>query len=234
MRSPFRLSLLCITSVIAVVVVSTGCGGDDAPADAAAPSSPEDHKITVAGDSISVGLGSQLREVVGDRATVKVIGEVGTGLARPDNFDWPTRLRQLADEFPPSVLVFSLGSNDAQDLTDTSGEVVASRSDDAEWDAEYSRRLAESFDAFEDTGTTVVWVGHVRTKEARVGETNRHIHRLAEQVASTRPWVEVADLGQLLGTGEKTATTCLVPDGLHLTVDCLTKADRALLPQLVP
>ena len=218
---------------MAVVAITSACGGDDAPADASSGSTAE-HKITVAGDSISVGLGTQLREVVGDRATVKVIGEVGTGLARPDNFDWPTRLRTLADEFPPQVLVLSLGSNDAQDLTDTSGEVVAGRSDDAKWDAEYSRRLAESFDAFEDTDTRVVWVGHLRTREARVGETNRHIHRLAEQVASTRPWVEVADLGQLLGTGEKTATTCLVPDGLHLTVDCLTKADQALLPQLLP
>lgn len=190
-------------------------------------------RITVAGDSISVGLGTQLRDLVGDRATVKVIGEAGTGLARPDRFDWPARLEQLARDVPPTVLVFSVGSNDAQDLTGGTGEVVATLAEDPAWDAEYSRRLARVFDAFKDTGTTVVWVGHVRTRETRVGETNRHIHRLAQEVAAGRPWVRVADLGQLLGTGERTATTCLLPDGLHLNDQCLTRAGRGLLPLLL-
>ena len=83
-----------------------------------------------------------------DDVVVKVIGEPGIGLARPDNFDWPTRLRALAADFPPDVLVFSVGSNDAQDLTDAAGDVVVPMSDEQAWDAEYSRRLAEVFDAF--------------------------------------------------------------------------------------
>lgn len=215
-------------AVVAAMLVVAGCGGDPAP-DAGAQGG--DRKVTVAGDSISVGLGSQLRDVVPAGTTVKVIGEVGTGLARPDRFDWPARLRTLAREFPPTVLVFSVGSNDHQALTDVSGEVVVTR-DDPGWDEEYSRRLAEVFDAFRDTGTTVLWVGHVRTEDPDVGGTNREIHRLATAVAADRPWVEVADLGELLGAGEEEATDCLVPDGLHLTVECLQRADRGLLPRL--
>jgi len=227
--SPPVGAVLAVLVVAVVVVAATACGRDSDPASAA---QPPVRKITVAGDSISVGLGSELRTVVGDRATVKVIGEVGSGLARPDTFDWPTRLQQLAREFPPSVLVFSVGSNDAQDLTDAAGATVVTRAD-PDWDAEYSRRLAAAFDAFKGTDTTVVWVGHVRTAEARVGQTNRKIHRLAVEVAADRPWVQVADLGELLGTGERTATACLRPDGLHLTVECLQQADTALAPQLL-
>ena len=245
--------LLAAVAVAAAVGVGVaGCGDDS---DAGATRGDGEHKITVAGDSISVGLGSQLREVLADRddrdggeagdgadgaddVVVKVIGEPGTGLARPDNFDWPTRLRALAADFPPDVLVFSVGSNDAQDLTDAAGDVVVTMSDEQAWDAEYSRRLAEVFDAFrpadgEDPTTRVVWVGHVRTARDDVADTNRRVHRLATEVAADRPWVAVRDLAALLGTGDAEATRCLLPDGLHLSVDCLAEADRALLDDLV-
>ena len=240
-RPSLRRAVL-LTPIVAVVILSA-CGGGSGDQDADAAEGAG-HKITVAGDSISVGLGSELREVVagapgGEDAVVKVIGEPGTGLARPDNRDWPARLRELARDFPPDVLIFSVGSNDAQDLTDPDGDVVVTMSETDEWDAEYSRRLAEAFDAFrpadgEDPTTKVVWVGHVRTAEDRVADTNRRVHRLAAEVAADRPWVEVRDLAELLGTGESEASRCLVEDGLHLTVDCLTEADEALVADLLP
>ena len=205
-----------------------GTGQVASPGATAGERAPAD-KITVAGDSISVGLGTALREAAPEDVTVKVIGEVGTGLARPDDFDWPARLRELAADYPPDVLVFSLSSNDAQDLVDADGEVVASFSDEEAWDAEYSARLAESFDAFQGTDTSVLWVGHVRTSKDKVGLTNRHIQELAEQVASTRPWVTVTDLATILGTGDQVAKGCLVADGLHLKTDCLDMAAQELL-----
>ncbi|CAN5620549.1 hypothetical protein BH10ACT3_BH10ACT3_03320 [soil metagenome] len=190
---------------------------------------PPIDKITVAGDSISVGLGASLREAVDEDITLKVIGEVGTGLAIPDDFNWPERLRRLAREYPPDVLVFSLSSNDAQDLVDEKGKVVVPFSDTEAWDAEYSARLAESFDAFENSDTQVLWVGHVRSKQNTVGLTNRHIQQLAAQVASTRPWVTVQDLASILGTGDTVAKSCLVADGLHLNTDCLDMAAAKLV-----
>jgi len=245
-----RTRTLALLVVVAVLcVVSGACGGDS---DAAAPVGSSSRKVTVAGDSISVGLGSHLRTVLqdgdegdddegdgdegdGDDTVVKVIGEGGTGLARPDNFDWPSRIRALAAEFPPDVLVFSVGSNDAQDLTDADGRVVVTMSDEEAWDAEYSRRLAEVFDAFAPADgasarTEVIWVGHVHAKKQVVGDTNRRVHELAASVAADRPWVDVEDLGELLGTGDGDASRCLLPDGLHLTADCLDEAARALVP----
>lgn len=216
---------------------ASACGGDS---DAASSPEGSPRKVTVAGDSISVGLGSELRDVLSeqdDDLVVKVIGEPGTGLARPDNFDWPSRIRTLAAEFPPDVLVFSVGSNDAQDLTDADGSVVVTMSDDEAWDAEYSRRLAEVFDAFapgdgdgEAVATKVVWVGHVRAEDDAVGDTNRRVHELAAEVAADRRWVMVEDLGELLGTGDGPADHCLLPDGLHLTSECLEQAATALAP----
>jgi hypothetical protein len=152
----------------------------------------------------------------------------GSGLARSDAFDWPARLEELARDYPPEVLVLSLGSNDAQDMVDADGQLVAPLSDDAAWDEEYSARLARSVDAFRDKGTTVVWLGHVRTEEDRVGLRNRHVHELAEQVAATRDWVVVGDLAEILGSGEDVAVECLQDDGLHLTVECLDRVAARL------
>ena len=232
LRSSFRSSLVLLAVVL--LGVAAGCGKGGSTASASATTAPEPStKYTVAGDSISVGLGAALRTKTPSDVVVKVIGEEGTGLARPDTFDWPTRLQALAKDFPPQVLVLSLGSNDAQDLTDASGAVVAKAGTPA-WDAEYRRRLDASFDAFRDTpvGTKVVWVGHVRTAEDRVGLANRHIHQLAVEEAASRPWVTVADLAELLGTGEQPATRCLRDDGLHLTNACLDEAAIGLETRL--
>jgi hypothetical protein len=212
------------TSLLLVCLAAAGCAGTGGePA-----SIGEGGKVTVAGDSISVGIGSQLRAAVGDTRDVKVIGVPGSGLARSDAFDWPARLEELARDYPPEVLVLSLGSNDAQDMVDADGQLVAPLSDDAAWDEEYSARLARSVDAFRDTGTTVVWLGHVRTEEDRVGLRNRHVHELAEQVAATRDWVVVGDLAEILGSGEDVAVECLQDDGLHLTVECLDRVAARL------
>jgi hypothetical protein len=219
-----RRSLLPAAVVALGAFVLAGCGEEGAQA-AEAPS-----KVTVAGDSISFGLGSSLREAVDPAVTVKVIGESGTGMARPDRLDWPSRLEELARDFPPDVLVFSVGSNDNQDLTDASGEVVATRADG--WEQEYTRRLARAFDAFEATGSTVLWVGQVRTEEPGVAESNREVHRIASELASDRDWVEVRDLALLTGSGDDETSRCLIADGLHLSVECYEEAAGLLVSEL--
>lgn len=222
--TPLRaVALVGVALLVLAAIVLAACGGDE-------PTSiGQGGKVTVAGDSISVGIGAQLRAAAGDQRQVKVIGLPGSGLAREDSFDWPARLEELARDFPPEVLVLSLGSNDAQDLVDPDGSVAALLSDDEAWDREYSARLARSFDAFEDTDTTVVWLGHVRTAEDRVGLRNRRVHELATEVAKDRDWVVVEDLAEILGAGEEVATDCLVPDGVHLSVECYDRVAAYLL-----
>jgi len=236
-RHPGRSVLLLTLVALVSLVTLAGCSS----AQEATVSDAEPYKVTVAGDSISFGMGPAIREQVAKRpnSQTKVIGVGGTGLARPDNVDWPSRLETLAKDFPPKALVLSLGSNDAQDLTDENGSTVANfapanTADGAAWDAEYSTRLARSFDAFKDSNTTVLWVGHVRTQKDQVGLTNRRIHRLAVGAAASRPWVKAADLAELLGSGENVASDCLLPDGLHLQVPCYETAAKGLNSLMPP
>jgi lysophospholipase L1-like esterase len=227
-RSPILVAGLTLV----LGLLTAACSGTSSASSSASTAKAAEFKVTVAGDSISVGLGAELRKITPPGVVVKVIGEEGTGLARPTKFDWPTRLRQLAREFPPEVLIFSLSSNDADDLVDTDGKLVAAATNQNAWDAEYRNRLAASFDAFQGTRTSIVWVGHVRTAEDRVGLVNRRVQKLATEVAASRPWVTVTDLAELLGTGEGRADRCLNPDGLHLTIPCLDEAAARLKDRL--
>ena len=207
-------------------------GGRAGVADGDASDASSEQKVTVAGDSIAFGLGSELRGVVPDDVDVKVIAEGGTGLARPDSFDWPGRLAELADDFPPTTLVFSVGSNDRQDIADSDGTVIVPLADTDAWDAEYSARLAAAFDAFEGTGTNVVWVGQVRTRDPKVAEYNRHIHELAKEQACDPALGEGGRPLRAARIRGVQATGCLIEDGLHLSPKCYQRAGEALLPQL--
>src|SRR5689334_9994166 len=115
LRTRWRTTVAATTLVGSAALTLAACGPSSTSASgaAAATTAAPKPKVTVAGDSISVGLGAAIRKA-DPGADVKVIGEEGTGLARPDRFDWPGRLQKLAAEFPPAVLVFSLSSNDAQ------------------------------------------------------------------------------------------------------------------------
>ncbi len=252
-----RARSLVPVALVAVTLLGVACGGGDPSTPAAAdqrPGAGKPYKITVAGDSVALGLGIAMRGIAegstgdhgatgdhgsadregatGEEIELKAIGEDGTGLAREDAFDWPARLAELARDFPPEVLVFSVGSNDAQDLTDPSGTTVVTMAEGAAWDAEYSRRLAAVFDEFRHTGATVVWVGPVRPADETVADTNRHIHRLATEVAATRDWVVVEDLAELTGSGAESTSQCLASDGLHLSQQCYREAAEELLARI--
>ena len=97
---------------------------------------------------------------------------------------------------------------------------------------EYTGRLAAAFDAFEGSDTRVVWVGHVRTEDPAVGQTNRDVHAIAEELAAERDWVEVQDLAELTGSGDDEVSECLIADGLHLSVECYDRASAELAERL--
>src|SRR4051812_4784866 len=74
-----------------LLLLTTACKAPSSAAGSTGASAKREpsFKLTVAGDSISVGLGASLRTAAGADVVVKVIGVEGTGLARPDRFDWP-------------------------------------------------------------------------------------------------------------------------------------------------
>ena len=89
-----------------------------------------------------------------------VESRLSTGLARPDLYNWFTRIEEVPHELHPKVAVLSFGADDAHDFMAgvPAGHTVgpsASRS----WSAEYRRRVDGVTRELNADGIYVVWLG---------------------------------------------------------------------------
>jgi hypothetical protein len=128
------------------------------------PSPTDPLRVLVTGDSLSENLFPTLVQALdGKPATVQQDSEIGTGLARPDVVDWPTKLAHDMAEGRYDVVVVMFGGNDTQDLRTATGWVHLgnSHAPNKEWIDEYERRIALTLDTLihGNPEVTVVWVG---------------------------------------------------------------------------
>ena len=122
-------------------------------------------RIWVGGDSLAVIPGQSVLESfpgasegVIQSVRPEVDGQVATGLARPEVFNWPDHLKaETASD--PDVVVLTLGSNDDQALTNAPGGGTITQGDAGAWVAEYRRRIGGLMDQIVGEGRTLVLVG---------------------------------------------------------------------------
>jgi hypothetical protein len=123
-------------------------------------------RIAFVGDSSADGLWGGLTRIVTRDACLKETVEVlrlaknGTGLTRPDKFDWVAETARIAEKEKPALYVISLGLNDRQSVV-VGGQVTALES--AEYPNRYGGRVAEMIKA---AGAPVIWVGLAAMREA--------------------------------------------------------------------
>jgi len=118
-------------------------------------------RIWVAGDSLAQVPGQAL-ERVSNRA-VKVVGvesRLSTGLARPDLYNWFSRVQEAPAQLTPKVAVFSFGADDAHDfMAGVPGGRRVGLLGTPSWNAEYRRRVDGVTRELNAKGVYVVWLG---------------------------------------------------------------------------
>jgi uncharacterized protein len=136
------------------------------PKERKAPTPEDPADVLILGDSDAGAFGPYLKELLGQTGMIAVELDYKTssGLSRPDFFDWPTHMREVVPQFNPDIVVVTFGGNDAQGLSNLDGSWTvahppAAGGDDADWKAEYGRRVGEAMDYLSDNNRTVVWVG---------------------------------------------------------------------------
>ena len=135
------------------------------PEDTGPPTAANPAVVLIAGDSDAGTFAPYLDRLLADTDLVDTALDykVSSGLARPDYFDWSARLREHVPVVDPDIVVITFGGNDAQGLLDAAGGVAAFQpvpdSDNAEWRAEYGKRVGEVMDFLIQDGRTVIWVG---------------------------------------------------------------------------
>ena len=130
------------------------------------PTTDDPAKVLIAGDSEAGTFGPYLETLLDDTGVASTTLEyvVSTGLARPDVVDWPAKLRQVISSIDPDIVIITFGGNDAQGLAQAGGNFLFQQptgeaGGDAEWRAEYGRRVGEVMDYLSSEGRTLIWVG---------------------------------------------------------------------------
>jgi hypothetical protein len=149
----------------------------------------------------------------------------GTGLARPDVFDWMEEYPAMIGSEHPDAVIVAIGANDGQGFQED-GKVLAFGSD--AWVQVYQQRIAAFLSLLTQNGATVVWVGLPPMKSAHFNEKAAEINRIAYTVVSKTPqatwWNPLPYIGDESGayrefqaTPDGRTTRLRGPDGIHLS-----------------
>ncbi len=119
----------------------------------------------------------------------------GTGLSRPDLFDWLKVIPPLLERERPQFIVCSLGANDTQSLHD--GERSLNLGD-PRWREVYRERVVAMMQLLVGEQTRVLWLGLPAMRDRHFSERTRALNRVFAQAARSVPRVEFLDLNMLV------------------------------------
>ena len=123
------------------------------------PATDSPLKLWVGGDSMAVQFGGSLGRLASGTGllTPTLDSRSSSGLTRPDFYDWPAHLAEVAEKQQPDVMVIMFGANDAQGIRTPDGKVFQPLTDG--WRAEYRRRVAGTMDRVAGEHRLVIWMG---------------------------------------------------------------------------
>ncbi len=190
-------------------------------------------RLWAGGDSLGEYVGNQLLAPLSDRqlTAVDLDFHIGTGLTRPDTYDWQARIDEvMARPEPPEALVFMVGGNDNQPMR-AGGQNLAVGS--GAWLAEYRARVVDIMDSTRPQATRpgpshLWWIGLPPMRDGERDGLARSIDAILAEEAAGRPWVTFVDLvprfsgpdggfaGTITGPDGK-AKVARAPDGIHIT-----------------
>lgn len=215
-----------------------------APADpaklAAAPVANDDVKLNVpanginvalAGDSMmAVGLAPTLKRWLAEQEHVRVIPAYrsGTGLARPEVFDWIAEYPRMLGQAKPAIVICAMGANDAQSVQ--VGRQVL-QFDTPEWDAFFRARLSAYLDVLTKEKPHVLWVGMPPMRSKEFSAKMAHLNELLKSTLARYPnttWLdptpamagpEGPGFQQFRAQRNGKMVKLRADDGIHLTDD---------------
>jgi uncharacterized protein len=202
-------------------------------------------RIWVAGDSLAQIPGQALERLT--NPALKVVGvesRLSTGLARPDLYNWFTRIQNAPKQLTPKVAVFSFGADDAHDFMAgvPAGKNVGALGTTS-WNAEYRRRVDGVTRELNAKGVYVVWLGLPIPDGSGFKKSFPIVNRILESVVAAHPttatyvdtWHILADIhgryAPYLRVHGK-LTLMRLPDGVHYTAAAGDLIAQQVLKQL--
>ena len=201
--------------------------------------------VVLTGDSMmAVGLGAGLMRKASDDKNLRILRafKSGTGLARPDVFNWIDQYPAMLGSKRPDVVIVAIGANDGQSFV-VDGKVVFFGSE--EWRRVYQSRVAEFLATVESTGARVLWVGLPPMRSEPFNQRISVVNRIAYTVVAEDPmaawWSTASFVGDAAGSFREFAelpdgrlVRLRAPDGIHFTEEGASTMTGALIKWLDP
>jgi lysophospholipase L1-like esterase len=184
--------------------------------------------IALAGDSMmAVSLSDNLLRATQGNPGLRLIKAYrsGTGLARPDVFDWMSEYSAMLGANRPDLVLVTIGANDAQSYLDPNGNVLTFGT--PAWIASYRARVAAYLAMLGAHGAQIIWIGLPPMRATHFQTNIELINQIDQSVVATTPdatWFNPATLigtptGQYrqFGPVNHHIENLREPDGTHLT-----------------
>jgi hypothetical protein len=217
------------------VVTDAEAGDGQNPAGAAAtiaevrqPTASDPLRMLVTGDSMTESVGPAIAGSAGRAMRTETDTRFGTGLVRPDFFDWAAYARTQVAERDPEAVVVAMGGNDGQGFTMPDGAILSAGT--PEWVEEYRRRAIVVMQIWTGGGKRrVYWMSMPPARSSQLDDYYRKINEAVADAARRVPGVTYVDVaGRLSDNGryndylrDDSGNTVLARtrDGVHLTLD---------------
>jgi hypothetical protein len=192
------------------------------------PTAAHPLKVWLAGDSLMGNISESFVEKAASTPLISATNDfqIGTGLARPDVYNWPAEVAKEMATVNPDVVIFIFGANDDQDMVSNGHRFVLQS---PAWQQEYGRRVNEILGETATGTRQVIWLGIPAVRRPRLNQTKDLINQAVKAAVAAHPDVTYLDLGTLLDGPGNSFTTYLTnasgqsvavrdSDGIHLTL----------------
>lgn len=188
--------------------------------------------VAFVGDSMADGLWGAFFRLTGNQhcspEELSLVRDArnGSGLARPDHFDWNGELDALMAKTPPTLVFASIGLNDAQDLVLADKSKVRLGSD--AWLAQYTQNVDDFYAHAGAAGAPVMIIGLPNLRDPKADAHAQMVNTIFAgeakaakvDVTYVQPWTMKNDDGSFasFGPGLSGQTVQIrAPDGVHFT-----------------
>jgi len=201
--------------------------------------------VVLTGDSMmAVGFGTGLMRRASGHKNVRIVRvfKSGTGLARPDVFNWMDQYPAMLGSEHPEVVIVAIGANDGQSFV-VDGKVLLFGTE--EWRKTYQSRVADFLAMVESTGARVLWVGlppmRAETFNQRIAMVNRIAYTVVSQDPKASWWSTASFVGDASGSYQEFGllpnggmVRLRQPDGIHFAEEGASTMTAVLMKWLDP
>ncbi len=196
--------------------------------------------VLLIGDSLMAGIGPTLKISLARKQKLKsnLIAKIGTGLARPDRFNWAETLKKEARLQKYQKMIVLLGTNDTQNIKlGRKGFLFGGTA----WLKTYSARVDEIMRISCESSESVYWLGLPAMRDKEFNRKAMHLNKVIKSVAANHDCVRYLDLNpgkesedyQAYASHGDHQVKIRAPDGIHYTPAGALLLTNAILPKIL-